>query len=302
MIKPSITRKIEPLIFNTLNGLFMIAFVIAMLYPFLNTIAVSFNSAVDTVRGGITIFPRKLSMQNYKMVFSSGTIYQAFWISVSRTLINMVTGVFFTTMLAYVLSRPGFMFKKSFTLIVVLSMYVNAGLIPTYFLMRNLHLINNYLVYIIPGMINAFNFLVLRTFLKSIPESIIESVRIDGGSDFTIFMKIVIPLAKPALATVGLFIAVGAWNSWFDTMIYASAKTYLHSLQFKLMEYLQSSQSAARSASDVGAMAMAQTSNLVTPVSIRAAITVVAAVPILFIYPFMQRYFVIGMNVGGVKE
>jgi putative aldouronate transport system permease protein len=254
------------------------------------------------VRGGITIFPRKFSMQNYKMVFSSGTIYQAFWISVSRTIINMVTGVFFTTMLAYVLSRPGFIFKKSFTLIVVLSMYVNAGLIPTYFLMRNLHLINNYLVYIIPGMINAFNFLVLRTFLKSIPESIIESVRIDGGSDFTIFMKIVIPLAKPALATVGLFIAVGAWNSWFDTMIYASAKTYLHTLQFKLMEYLQSSQSAARSSSDVGAMALAQTSNLVTPVSIRAAITVVAAVPILFIYPFMQRYFVIGMNVGGVKE
>lgn len=301
-MKRSFGSRIEPVVFNTLNGLFMFSFAIIMIYPFWNTIAVSFNQAVDTIRGGITFYPRRFTLENYRMVFATGTIYNAFFVSVARTVLNMFGGVLLTSMIAYVLSRPNFMFRRSFTLILVLSMYVNAGLIPTYFLIKKLHLINTFWVYVIPGMVNAFNFLVVRTFMKSLPESIIESVKIDGGSDYIIFFRIVLPLIVPVLATVGLFIAVGAWNSWFDTLIYASGKQYLHTLQYKLMEYLQSSQAQSRGSSDVGAMAMSQTSNLVTPVSIRAAVTVIAAAPILVIYPFMQRYFVNGLNVGGVKE
>ncbi len=294
--------RVESIAFSIGNSLFMIIFVVVMLYPFWNTVAVSFNEAVDTVRGGITFFPRRFSLQNYKMVFSNDSIYNAFFISISRTLINMVSGVFLTAMIAYTLSRPNFIFRKPFTILIILSMYINPGLIPNYFLMKNLGMINSYWVYIIPGMVNAFNFLVIRTYLKTIPESIIESVRIDGGSDFLIFRRIIIPLSLPVLATIGLFIAVNSWNSWFDTLIYNSGRVNLHTLQYKLMEYLQSSQSQARSSSDVGAMALAQTSSLVTPVSIRAAITVVAAAPILFIYPFMQRFFIVGLNIGGVKE
>jgi putative aldouronate transport system permease protein len=294
--------QIEDVAFNVGNGLFMLLFAVVMLYPFWNTVAVSFNEAVDTVRGGITFFPRRFSMQNYKMVFSNDSIYNAFFISVSRTLINMVSGVFLTSMIAYVLSRPHFFLRRPFTLLIVLSMYINPGLIPNYFLIKNLGMLNSYWVYIIPGMVNAFNFLVIRTYLKTIPESIIESVRMDGGGDFLIFTRIIIPLSLPVMATIGLFVAVGAWNSWFDTLIYNSGRVNLHTLQYKLMEYLQSSQSQARSASDVGAMAMAKTSNLVTPMSIRAAITVIAAAPILVIYPFMQRFFVTGLNIGGVKE
>lgn len=292
----------EGLFFTLFNTTFMILFAVVMLYPFWNTVAVSFNEAIDTVRGGITLYPRKFTLQNYKLVFSTGTIYHAFFVSVARTTINMFTSVFLTAMIAYVLSRPHFFLRKPFTVILVVSMYVNAGLIPSYFLIKNLHLLNSFWVYIIPGMVNAFNFLVIRTFLKTVPESVIESVRMDGGGDFTIFFRIVLPLILPVLATVGLFVAVGAWNSWFDTLIYASAKLNLHTLQYKLMEYLQSSQSQARSAGDVGAMALANTSSMVTPVSIRAAITVIAAAPILLIYPFMQRYFVVGLNIGGVKE
>ncbi len=294
--------RIERYVFHTVNGVFMAIFVFIMLYPFWNTVAVSFNEAVDTIRGGITFFPRRFTLQNYKMVFSNSSIYNAFLISVSRTFINMVTGVFLTAMIAYALSRPNFIFRKPFTVLIVLSMYINPGLIPNYFLIKKLGMINSYWVYIVPGMVNAFNFLVIRTYLKTIPESIIESVRIDGGSDFLIFTRIILPLALPVLATIGLFVAVGAWNSWFDTLIYNSGRVHLHSLQYKLMEYLQSSQSQSRSASDVGAMALAQTSNLVTPMSIRAAITVIAAAPILLIYPFMQRFFVVGLNIGGVKE
>ncbi|MBN2509168.1 MAG: carbohydrate ABC transporter permease [Spirochaetales bacterium] len=294
--------KIEDITFNVLNALLMVLLSAITLYPFWNTIAVSFNEALDTVRGGINLLPRKWTLYNYKVIFSNSAIFHAFFISVARTVINMVTSVFFTAMIAYVLSRKNFVFRKPFTVLLVLSMYVNAGLIPTYFLMKNLHLLNSFLVYIIPGIIYAFNFIVVRTYLQTIPESIIESVRIDGGSDFTIFLKIVLPLSRPVLATIALFVAVGAWNMWFDTMIYNSGRSELHTLQYKLMEYLQSSQAQSRSASDVGSMSLSQSVSVVTPVSIRAAITVIAALPILVVYPFMQRHFVVGLNVGGVKE
>jgi putative aldouronate transport system permease protein len=274
------------------------------LYPFWNTVAVSFNNATDTTRGGITFRPREFTLQNYRAVFTSGTIYNAFFISVARTVIQTITGVFLTSMLAYALSRREFVFRKAFTIIIVLSMYINAGLIPNYFLIRSLGMINTFWVYIVPGMISAFNFIVIRTYMTNLPESIIESARIDGCGDFMIFLRIILPLCLPVLATIALFIAVGAWNAWFDTMIYNSGRANLHTLQYKLMEYLQSSQNQAKSAAAIGSMGMAQdaTASMVTPVSIRAAITVVAALPILVVYPFLQRYFVTGISIGSVKE
>ena len=296
--------KIEQYAFNSCNALIMLLIMFCTLYPFWNTVAVSFNAAADTTRGGITFRPRVFTLQNYRAVFSSGTIYNAFFISVARTVIQTVTGVFFTSMLAYTLSRRDFVFRKLFTLILVLSMYINAGLIPNYFLIRSLGMINTFWVYIVPGMISAFNFIVIRTYINNLPESIIESARIDGCGDFVIFVRIILPLCLPVLATIALFIAVGAWNSWFDTMIYNSGKASLHTLQYKLMEFLQSSQTQSKSAAAIGSMGMAQNlaSSMVTPVSIRAAITVVAALPILVVYPFLQRYFITGINVGGVKE
>jgi len=305
MNKYYLMSKIERIVFHTLNSSFLLFLAFITLYPFWNTIAVSFNDAMDSLRGGITFLPRKFSMFNYEVIFQTGAIPRAFFISVARTLINMITSVFFTAMLAFVLSRQEFIMRKPFTFIIILSMYVNAGLIPSFFLMRSLGMYNSFFVYIVPGIVNAFNFVVMRTFMKTIPESIIESARIDGYGDFYIFMRIILPLCLPVLATIGLFVAVGSWNAWFDTMIYNSGNVNLHTLQYKLMEYLQSSQAQGRSATDAGAMAAAQAgaaSSMVTPVSIRAAITVVAALPILLVYPFMQRYFVVGLNVGGVKE
>jgi putative aldouronate transport system permease protein len=305
-MKQYTASKIENTVFHTLNTLFLLLISFITLYPFWNTIAVSFNDAKDTMRGGITFLPRKFSMFNYEVIFQTGAIPHAFFISVARTVINMATSVFFTAMIAFVLSRNEFLLRKPFTFILILSMYVNAGLIPTYFLMLKLGLINSFWVYVVPGIVNAFNFVVMRTYIRTLPESIIESARLDGYGDFYIFVRIVLPLCLPVLATIGLFVAVGAWNSWFDTMIYNSGRVELHTLQYKLMEYLQSSQSTGRSAGDAGAMALAAQagagSSMVTPMSIRAAITVIAAVPILFIYPFLQRYFVVGLNVGGVKE
>jgi len=289
-------------LFDKVNKCFLLLIAFITLYPFWNTIAISFNDALDSISGGVTFFPRKFTMYNYQVLFITDAIPRAFFISVARTVINMATSVFFNAMLAYGLSRQEFFLRKPFTLILILSMYINAGLIPTFLLIRNLGMVNTFWVYIIPGIVNAFNFVVMRTYMRTIPESIIESARIDGYGDFYIFIRIILPLCLPVLATIALFVAVGSWNSWFDTMIYNSGNKNLHTLQYKLMEYLQASQMSGRSAVEAQGMAASRTSSVVTPLSIRAAITVIAAAPILLVYPFMQRYFVVGLNVGGVKE
>lgn len=289
--------------FNTFNTVFMIILVIVTLYPFLNTIVVSFNAGNDTIRGGLYLWPRQFTFQNYKAIFVSGTIYDAFLISVARTVLSTLLNIFLTTMLAYTLSRREYVFRKPITFIFVLTMYFNAGLIPGYFLMKDLHLINNFLVYVLPSMISAFNLIVIRTYIGTIPESLVESARIDGAGDFKIFWTIIFPLCKPVLATIALFVAVGAWNSWFDAFLYTSSKQELSTLQYELMKLLSSSMNANSNPAVANGAGMTQDmASMVTPLSIRAAVTVVASVPILLVYPFMQKYFVVGLNVGSVKE
>jgi putative aldouronate transport system permease protein len=278
--------------------------VLVTLYPFLNTIAVSFNAGNDTIRGGIYLWPRAWTLQNYKAIFASGTIYDAFWISVARTVISTLLNIFLTTMLAYTLSRKEYVFRKPITIIFVLTMYFSAGLIPNYFLIKDLHLLNSFWVYIFPSMISAFNMIVIRTYIGTIPESLLESAKIDGAGDFRIFMRVVFPLCKPVLATIALFVAVGAWNSWFDAFIYTSSKQNLSTLQYELMKLLSSTMNSNSNPNVAAGVGMNQDSAkaMVTPLSIRAAITIVASVPILVVYPFMQKYFVVGLNVGSVKE
>lgn len=296
--------KLEPVLFTTFNTLFMICLVVVTLYPFLNTIAVSFNAGNDTIRGGIYLWPRAWTVQNYKAIFASGTIYDAFLVSVARTVLSTILNIFLTTMLAYTLSRREYVFRQPITVIFVLTMYFSAGLIPSYFLIKDLNLINSFWVYIFPSMISAFNMIVIRTYIGTIPESLMESARIDGAGDFKIFMRVVFPLCKPVLATIALFVAVGAWNSWFDAFIYTSSRQHLSTLQYELMKLLSSTMNSNSNPNVAAGVGMDQNSAraLVTPLSIRAAITVVASVPILLVYPFMQKYFVVGLNVGSVKE
>ncbi|MDR6723457.1 putative aldouronate transport system permease protein [Paenibacillus amylolyticus] len=294
--------RLEPIVFHTFNGALMIFIAVVTLYPFLNTLAISFNAGNDTIRGGIYLWPREWTAQNYRAVFAGGTIFQAFGISVARTVLGTVLSLFLTSMLAYTLSRRDYILRKPITIIVVLTMYFSAGLIPTYFLIKDLHLLNNFLVYIIPGLISAFNMIVIRTYIQTLPEGLIESAKIDGAGDFRTFMSIILPLCQPVLATVALFIAVGQWNSWFDTFLYASSKQNLSTLQYELMKLLSSSMNSNSSAAVANGADLGAARNMVTPVSIRAAITIVAALPILVVYPFLQKYFVHGLQLGGVKE
>ncbi len=296
----------ENIIFTTLNSTFLILLSVAMVYPMLNTLAISFNEGMDTVRGGIYLWPRIFSLQNYRVVFNMDTIYGAFMISVLKTIVIVITNLFFTSMLAYALSRKEYILRKSVTIIFVMTMYFNAGLIPNYMLIRDLNMINTFSVYWVPNIISAFNLIVIRTYIKSIPESFIESAKIDGAREFRIFLQIILPLCVPTLATIALFVAVGSWNSWFDTFLYNSGRQELSTLQYELQKLLASAMNAGNTAGATGgganSAAQSGVSNVTTPQSIRAAITIVAAVPILVVYPFLQRYFVNGLALGGVKE
>ncbi|WP_026885068.1 carbohydrate ABC transporter permease [Clostridium beijerinckii] len=292
-------RSKSDIFFDSLIGMFMVIFIIVTLYPILNTLAVSFNDGIDSVRGGIYLLPRMFTLKNYQTVFHNQNLIQAAFISVSRTVIGTALQVFLTAMLAYVLSRKDYLFKKQLSFFYVLTMYVGGGMIPVYVLMKYLHLTNNFLVYILPGLISAFNMIVIRTFINGLPDSLVESAKIDGAGDFRIFIQIILPLCKPVLATVALFVAVDQWNAWFDAMLYNSASPSLTTLQYELMKVLSASTQQGSS----GTIDMVKNAgNMVTPKSLRAAITIVTALPIVCLYPFLQRYFVSGLTIGGVKE
>ncbi|MNW35871.1 L-arabinose transport system permease protein AraQ [compost metagenome] len=296
-------KKWKLSVFDCVNVLLMLMLLVVTLYPFLNTLAVSFNQATDTVLGSNFIWPRKFTTLNYTNLFEDNTIYNAFFISVSRTVIGTITSLFCTAMLAYTISRKEYFLRRQISFLFIFTMYFSGGLIPGYMLIKNLHMNGTFWVYIIPGLIGAFNLIVMRSFMEGLPGSVVESAQIDGANHFTIFLKIVFPLSMPVLATVALFVAVGQWNSWFDTFLYNSSKQDLSTLQYELMKKLQSaSMSVSGSAENLFSNSENQQANIVTPTSIRAAITIVAAVPIIVIYPFLQRYFVHGLTLGGVKE
>lgn len=230
--------KLSDRAFDTFNILFMICLMIVTLYPFLNTLAISFNDAEDSIRGGIYLLPREFTLDNYKYVFRQASIADAIVISILRTVIGTIATVFCSAMVAYTISRQEFVLRKFVTIIFVLTMYFNGGLIPTFLLMRDLGLLNNFWVYILPGLIGVFNLIVIRSFIDGLPEGLIESARIDGAGEFTTFIRIVLPLTIPVLATVSLWTAVWQWNSWFDVFLYNPQSPHLSTLQYELMKIL----------------------------------------------------------------
>ena len=298
--------NISNLILDIIIYLVLAFVVIVTVYPFWNTIAISLNDGLDSLKGGIKLWPRKFTWKNYADLFQTDRIFNAGIISVTRTVVQTVLSVFCTSLLAYALSRKEFVLRRYLTTIIVISMYVNAGLIPGYMLIKRLHLLGKYAVYIVPCLVDVFNFILVRTYINGLPDSFVESARIDGANEFRIYLQIIMPLIVPSIAMICLFTAVGAWNSWFDTYLYCSNKPRLHSLQYVLMSFLQQSQNQSTNANDANSMALAagagSTASKSTPISIRSSITMVATLPILVVYPFVQKYFVVGMTIGGVKE
>ncbi|WP_334077335.1 carbohydrate ABC transporter permease [Paenibacillus sanfengchensis] len=285
-------------IFDVLNVIFMAIILVITLYPFLNVLAISLNDSTDTVRGGIHIWPREFTWENYKTIFSYSSLIQGFKITIFRTVVGTLLGLVSASMLAYTLSRPDFRSRKFVSVFLALTMYFSGGLVPTYMLMRHLDLIGTFWIYILPGIVSAFNVFIIRSFIDGLPYALQESAKLDGANDFTIYWRVILPLCKPVLATIALFLAVGQWNSWFDTYLYNGNKPHLTTLQFELMKILQSTNQGANM---VNANDMANQMAQVSPESIKMAITIVVTLPILLVYPFLQRYFVSGMTLGAVK-
>ena len=286
--------------FPTFNVIILIILMLITVYPVLNTLATSFNDGTDALRGGISVLPRKFSMKSYDNILSKDEIFDAAWVSASKTVIITVINLFLTGMLSFALSRKEYVLRKFITTVMVLTMYVNAGLIPTYLLIsRTLNLAHTYWVYIIPTMLSCFNMIVIRTYITGLPDALVESARIDGAGDLRVYWRIIFPLCTPVLATVALFVAVGSWNSWFDTRLYNAGQRDPKTLQYLLqMKILTAGQNA--NAANTSADAL-KVSSKTEPITIRAAITVVSTVPILVVYPFLQKYFVTGMALGSVK-
>ena len=302
MANTATARKIKSTtsdkVFTVFNTIIMVLFVVITLYPVLNTLAVAFNDGTDALRGGIHIWPRMWTMNNFTTVLQKENLLTGAKISVLRTVLGTLFSLFLNAVLAFIISRKEFVFQRSLSLFWVITMYVNGGLIPVFLLYKALGLTNSFWVYVIPGAISCYNMLVIRTYMtNSIPNSLVESAQIDGAGYTTIFVKIISPLCKPVYATVALFCAVGQWNSWFDAMLYNRMSDKYTTLQYELMKLLSSVTNQGTSAE-----AMKNAAGAVTPTSVRAAATILTMLPIVCLYPFLQKYFVQGLTLGSVKE
>ncbi|KWX76177.1 sugar ABC transporter permease [Paenibacillus riograndensis] len=272
---------------------------IATLYPFLNVLAISFNDSTDSIKGGITVYPRVFTVKNYETIFAYSGLMTGLKISILRTIIGTILGLVSASMLAFTLSRVDFQARRFVSTFLALTMYVSGGLIPVYILIKNLNMMGTFGVYVLPGLVSAFNVFVIRSFIDGLPYALQESAKLDGANDFTIYWRVILPLTKPALATIALFLAVGQWNAWFDTYLYNGSKDGLTTLQFELMKVIQST---TTNADNFRGRNMTEVMAQISPESVKMAITIVVTVPILVVYPFLQRYFVKGMTLGSVKS
>lgn len=283
-------------LFDRTNVWIMLIICFVTLYPIWYTVILSFNDGGDAMKGGIFWFPRVFTLDNYRAVFRNSGIITAYSVTVLRTFIGTVTNVFFTAMVAYAFSKKNLLGRKVYMTLGTITMFFNGGLIPFFLLLKNLNLLDNFLVYIIPTMFNFFNLLIFMAFFREIPDSLEESAKIDGANDFLIFLRIILPLSKPVLATIALFTGVWHWNDYFFGVIYIN-KTSLQPIQtylYKIVAEAGSSRMAI--SSPVGVSKSNITSN-----SIKYATMVVTTLPIVLVYPFLQKYFVKGVMLGAVK-
>lgn len=280
----------------------MVVVFVTTLYPFLNSLAISFNHADDTILGGITIYPRVPTIANYKQIFTNPTIWKAYGITFARTIIGAAGGLVVTGAMAFGLSRKNLVFRKFYTFFCLIPMYFGGGLIPTYFLIQTLGLRNNFLVYIIPNLVNIWNMILMRSYFQSVPDALEESSRIDGANYITIFFKIYWPVSTPIIATIALYFGVYHWNDWFMPNIYIT-NTDLKPMTSVLLSIISEAAFAERmAAAGAGAFVGDASKGKQTNVrSITMATMITSIVPIVAIYPFLQRYFLKGIMVGSIK-
>ncbi|MGG6312349.1 carbohydrate ABC transporter permease [Paenibacillus macerans] len=290
-------RKQDGKWIDLFSYLFMLAFSIFCIIPFILIVSSSFSDEKSVQQTGFALIPKHLSVFAYKVVFQDNTIFNAYKVTIIFTILGTILCLIFTSAMAYALSVRTFTHRNKIAFFVYFTMLFNGGLVPTYLLQsKYLHLQDNILVYILPMLINPFNMFLLRNFFKQIPESLAESAKIDGANDIYILFKIVLPLAKPALATIGLFYALGFWNEWFTATLYINNPD-LYSLQYLIMKVLR----GIDYANQMNAIPGLPINTLIPSNTARMATAVVTVGPIIFVYPYIQKYFIKGLVVGAVK-
>lgn len=290
--------KLAETIFQVFTIILYTVFALFCVYPFYYIFMYSLSDPTAVVHTMPVFMPTNITLANYWQIFELKGIVSAFFVSFARTVVGTLITVLMNAMLAYALTKNRTPFRKFFYRIAVISMYINAGLIPWYTVMVNLGMRNNPLLYILPSAVVVFFFILIKTYIEQLPIALEESALIDGAGFFTIFIKIILPLCKPILAAVAVFSAVNQWNAWTDNFFLIQTKS-LQTLQYTLLNYLQQAEAIAQQAMK-GNSIQGLKVNL-SPMTIKMTLTMVVSLPVIMVYPFMQKYFVKGILIGAVK-
>ena len=285
-------------IFNVFNYTILILLGLSTLYPFLYTLTISISTTKAVNAGGYHLIPTwgEITWEPYILVFKNKEIWEAYGWTVWRTVFGVLAQVTASCFYGYALSRPNLIWKKFFTMVIMIAMLFHAGQIPTFLNIKSLGLLNNPLVYILPGLVSSYNIIVSKSFFVGIPESLNESAKIDGAGEFRTFFQIIMPLSKPIIMTLALWIAVAHWNSWMDSLLYINDNK-----KIVVQLYLQRiiNEGATNKITDLGATE--ETTQNLTPDTVKSAAIMVTVIPILCFYPFVQKYFIKGVTLGAVK-
>ena len=297
--KESISRKV----FLLFNLIFMLMVIVVMTFPYINVAAKAFNDGADTAMGGITIFPRIFTWENFRTVVMDKAFPRAAIVSVARVIFGTLLALVVQLMAAYVFTNKELIGRGPLLMFFMIPMYFGGGLIPTYLLYSKLGLLNNFLLYIVPGCFSLYNMVIIRSFMNGLPDGLKEAARLDGANEVTILARIIVPISKPIIATIALWAAVGYWSDWTTTMYFFTKKN-MFTLQYVLAQILketQKIQELIRKAAMEGE-ALGVSDFNVTTESVRCAQLIVTTVPIVIVYPFLQKYFISGVMVGAIKD
>ncbi len=295
--------KLSPgdILFEVLNYLIFTLFTLACIFPFYYLFINTISNNDMVLKGTINFIPRGIHFGNYLALLNVGDLSTAFLISVARTILGTTLMVMASALVGYLVTKQEMWGRKFWYRFLVITMYFNAGIIPVFLNMQMLGLTNSFWVYIIPGIVAPYNIILVKTYIESIPADLEESASIDGASHMTIFRKIIWPLCKPILATIAIFGAVGHWNSFTDSLIYMQSAPNLYTLQHRLYIYLNQASNLKSLMQSGGAVSEAAIQSALSGKIIKYTISMVTVIPILLVYPFMQRYFEEGIMLGAVK-
>lgn len=302
-----IQKSTEDRVISTVILIVMALVFVCTVYPFYYCVVISFNQGIDASMGGIFFWPRQFTLENYQETFKDTQLMSSYFTTILRTVAGTLGAILFTGLVAFALSHRNLMGRKLYLGMMIVAMYFSGGLIPYYMLLRVTSLLNTFWVYIIPNLFSIWNCILMMNFFRSIPESLEESAKLEGANDLTIYLRIICPLSMPIFATIALYVGVYHWNDWYSTSFFAQQNRSLRTVAYMLKELISRANLtsiAGNLAADAASMQREGTaaSASYTAETLRMATMVVVVVPIMCVYPFLQKYFVKGVMVGSVKE